>query len=134
MLITFTDEYLYFCIIEAKRFFLLTENHDLKIALNSYLLLLDKQKYFDAHEVLEEAWHPLRKKHHPLKNLVKGLINGAICFEHLERNRNDSLRKAKTVLNAYERHKYLCVEKIENFELFMKACRKIEDLKKVHKM
>ena len=111
---------------------MLRENHDLKGALKEYIELLDKKEYFDAHEVLEEAWHPLRKKDHSLKNLAKGLINGAICFEHLKRNRKDALRKATTVLKSYERYKDLCVEGIEEFELFKKSCEKIESLKKVH--
>ena len=111
---------------------MLVENHDLKLALLSYIKLLDNQAYFKAHEVLEEAWHPLRKSNHPLKNLVKGLINGAICFEHLKRNREDSRRKATQVLKSYERHKHLCHKDIEYFELFNKSCKKIEALKKVY--
>ena len=107
-----------------------TKNHNLKDALKLYLRLLDQQEYFDAHEVLEEAWHPLRKANHPLKNLIKGLINGAICFEHLKRNRIDAKRKALTVLKSYERHKHLCVRGVEQFKLFKEACIKIENLKK----
>jgi hypothetical protein len=109
---------------------MLKENLNLEDALETYIQLLNQKYYFDAHEILEEAWHPLRKSNHPLKNLVKGLINGAICFEHLKRNRLDSKRKALTVLKSYERHKHLCVEGIEYFNLFKKACSKIENLKK----
>ena len=111
---------------------MLIENHDLEDALQNYIKLLDQEKYFDAHEALEEAWHPLRKANHPLKNLAKGLINGAICFEHLKRNREDAKRKAFVVLKSYERHKHLCKEGIEQFELFEKACLKIEKLKIDH--
>lgn len=113
---------------------MLTENHDLEGALKEFIALLNKKEYFDAHEVLEEAWHPLRKKNHPLKNLAKGLINAAICFEHLKRNRTDAKRKATTVLKSFERHKYLCVEGIEQDELFKKSCEKIEELKRLHKL
>jgi len=105
------------------------ENKNLENALKTYILLLNKEEFFDAHEVLEEAWHPLRKTNHPLKNLTKGLINGAICFEHIKRNREESKRKALTVLKSYERHKYLCLEGIDYFELFNRACSKIEELK-----
>lgn len=111
---------------------MLKENHDLEGALKQFIQLLDKEEYFDAHEVLEEAWHPLRKKNHPLKNLAKGLINGAICFEHLKRNRTDAKRKATTVLKAYERYKMLCVEGGDAYELFKESCEKIESLKKLH--
>jgi len=113
---------------------MLTENHDLKDALENYLKLLDKREFFDAHEVLEEAWHPLRKANHSEKNLVKGLINGAICFEHLKRERMDARRKAKQVLKSYERHKHLCQKEIEHFELFSTACGKIEALKESHNL
>ena len=113
---------------------MLTENNDLKGALKDFIELLHNKEYFDAHEVLEEAWHPLRKRDHPLKNLAKGLINGAVCFEHLKRNKKDALRKATTVLKSFERHKYLCIEGIEEYELFKISCEKIEDLKRKHNL
>ncbi len=113
---------------------MLKENHDLEGALKEYLSLLNKEEYFNAHEALEEAWHPLRKKNHPLKNLAKGLINAAICFEHLKRNRTDARRKASTVLKSFERHKHLCIEDIEYFELFNESCKKIESLTELNKL
>lgn len=111
---------------------MLTMNDDLEGALKSYLLLLDQEEYFEAHEVLEEAWHPLRLSQHPLANLVKGLINGAITFEHIKRNRKNVENKAQRVIASFERHKHLCQSHIEYFELFEKACEKIETLKCKH--
>ena len=108
---------------------MLTMNDDLEGALKEYLKLMEKEKYFEAHEVLEEAWHPLRLKDHPLKNLVKGLINGAVSFEHLKRNRKDAGRKALRVMESYERHKGLCSNEINFATLFKEACKKIETLK-----
>jgi len=108
--------------------------NELKIALKTYVEELKNEAYFDAHETLEEAWHPLRKNNHKLKNLVKGLINGAICFEHLKRNRHDAKRKALQVLKSFERHKHLCQKEIEHYELFKRACQNIEELKEVHKL
>ena len=113
---------------------MLTENHNLEEALKVFLHLLNKKEYFNAHEVLEEAWHPLRKKNHPLKNLAKGLINAAICFEHLKRDRSEARRKASSVLKSFERHKHLCIEGIEQYELFQESCTKIESLKKLHEL
>lgn len=104
-------------------------NEDLEGALKEYLRLLDEEEYFEAHEVLEEAWHPLRLSNHPLKNLAKGLINGAITFEHIKRNRANVKNKAQRVIASYERHKHLCTEEIEYAEAFQKACDKIELLK-----
>ena len=112
---------------------MLKENHDLEGVLREYLLLLEQEAYFDAHEVLEEAWHPLRKVDYPLKNLVKGLINGAIAFEHIKRDRQYAAQKARRVIISFERHKYLCTDKIEYAVLFNTACKKIETLKLEHK-
>jgi hypothetical protein len=39
-------------------------NNNLESALKEYIKLIDKEEYFDAHEALEEAWHPLRLKQH----------------------------------------------------------------------
>lgn len=107
-------------------------NEDLEGALKNYMKLLDEEEYFEAHEVLEEAWHPLRLKKHPLANLAKGLINGAITFEHIKRNRANVKDRAQKVIASYERHKGLCVEGIEHYGLFQKACGKIELLKVKH--
>ncbi len=104
-------------------------NDDLEGALKAYLQLLEEEEYFEAHEVLEEAWHPLRLSKHPLSNLVKGLINGAITFEHIKRDSKNVQDKAQRVIVSYERHKHLCRESIEHAVLFKQACQKIESLK-----
>ncbi len=111
---------------------MLTMNDDLEGALENYLKLMAKEEYFEAHEVLEEAWHPLRLSDHPLKNLVKGLINGAVSFEHLKRNKKDAGRKALRVMESYERYKGLCSHEIDYASLFKEACEKIEALKSAH--
>jgi len=111
---------------------MLTMNEDLEGALKVYLKLLDEEEYFEAHEVLEEAWHPLRLKKHPLANVVKGFINAAITFEHVKRNRKNMPSKAKRVIASYERYVHLCTEEISYASLFKKAKRKIEALKVKH--
>ncbi len=111
---------------------MLKMNDDLEGALKEYLQLLEEEEYFQAHEVLEEAWHPLRIGKHPLANLAKGLINGAITFEHIKRNRKNVKDKAQRVIASYERHKHLCTEGIGHAELFKQACQKIESLKIKH--
>lgn len=108
---------------------MLTMNEDLEGALKAYVVLLDEEEYFEAHEVLEGAWHPLRLKKDLLANLLKGLINGAVAFEHLKRNRDNAQQKACRVMASYERHKGLCTEEIRCAPLFKKACMKIELLK-----
>jgi hypothetical protein len=104
-------------------------NDDLEGALKMYIKLLENKAYFEAHEVLEEAWHPLRLKKDSLANLVKGFINGAIAFEHLKRKRKNADCKAIKVIASYERYKHLCKDDIKYAILFKKAKEKIEGLK-----
>lgn len=109
---------------------MLVMNEDLEGALKSYLRLLNEGAYFDAHEVLEEAWHPLRLKKDTLANLLKGFINAAIAFEHIKRNRKNVHVKAQKVIASYERYKGLILPEIRCYALFIQAEQKIEVLKK----
>jgi predicted metal-dependent hydrolase len=79
------------------------ENEDLEGALREYCRLLEAGEYFEAHEVLEEAWHHLRRIDDPLRSPVKGLINAAIAFEHLKRNRPRAPAVAARAMAAYRR-------------------------------
>lgn len=111
---------------------MLKMNNDLEGALKEYLALLEQEAYYEAHEVMEEAWHPLRLSNHPLKNLAKGLINGAITFEHIKRDKKGAAAKAVKVIASYERYKHLCTDDIEHAVLFKQAIQKIETLKSKH--
>lgn len=107
-------------------------NDDLAGAVKEYLRLLEEEEYFEAHEVMEEAWHPLRLKKHPLANLTKGFINAAIGFEHIKRGRKNASIKAKRVMESYDRHIHLCREDIKYYALFLEAMQKVEKLKVKH--
>ena len=111
---------------------MLKENEDLRDALISYLDLMDKQEYFDAHEVLEEAWHPMRKKKDPLQSLVKGLINAAVAFEHLKRAKPGAEQRARKVMISFDRHQVLCVDGIREAHHFRQVCQKVERIKERH--
>jgi len=101
----------------------------LKGALLTYRYLMERGAYFEAHEVLEEAWHPLRLRKDPLANLLKGLINAAVALEHLKRGGENAERKAQRVLCAYERHLPLCQEGIRYYREFRAACHTVAQLK-----
>ncbi len=58
-----------------------------------YKTCIDEKRYYDAHEVLEEAWFPRRfEEHHEVK-LLKGFINAAVSFELHKRGRTDQSKK-----------------------------------------
>ena len=96
-------------------------NEDLEGALKEYIQLLKDREFFEAHEVLEEAWHSLRLKKEPLALLVKGFINGAIAFEHLKRNKKNADYKAKRVMASYERYKEDILTTTKHKKLFLEA-------------
>jgi len=108
------------------------ENEDLLGALESYLQLMEAGEYFEAHEVLEAAWHPLRRAGDPRRNLAKGLINAAIAFEHLKRQQPKSRRVALVAMGAYDRYRNLCQTGIEAYEPFRQCCDTVEKIRKVH--
>jgi hypothetical protein len=71
-------------------------------------LILD-HNFFEAHEVLEELWFPIRHKKDDYCLVLKGFINSAVCLELYKRGR---LPQSKKVLANYQ--KYVILEKIQN--------------------
>jgi len=84
---------------------MLTKKH-----FNSYLQCLEEERYFDAHEALEELWFPRRfEKENDEVMLLKGFINAAVSFELVKRGRKKSALK---VWKNYEKYVIL-LQKIE---------------------
>ena len=50
-----------------------------------YFALFNQQKFYEAHDILEDLWLPDR--HGPNGNFYKGLIQLAGAFVHLQKNR-----------------------------------------------
>lgn len=71
--------------------------------------LIDAQKFYEAHEALEEIWFPIRKKKNDCSQVLKGFINGAVC---LELNKRGKLEQSKNVHKNYL--KYVVSNRIEN--------------------
>jgi predicted metal-dependent hydrolase len=87
-------------------------NHDLPPLLSShgaaaryadFFAQFNRQKYYEAHEVLEELWLPCRRSANG--DFYKGLIQLAGAFVHLQKNRLRPsaalLRLAQANLNKY---------------------------------
>jgi hypothetical protein len=47
-----------------------------------------KKEYFEAHEILEEAWQKIRKSNNKHKLVLRGLINSAVAMELIKRGRD----------------------------------------------
>jgi guanylate kinase len=75
--------------------------------------LIKKEKFFEAHEVLEEYWHTIRKTDNPYKNVYRGFINAAVALELKKRGKNNYIKVWKT----YEKYRHLYLKKNEFIEV-----------------
>ncbi len=105
---------------------MLTMNEDLGGALASFVQAMEQKRYFEAHEILEEAWHPLRIRKDRMALLLKGMINGAIALEHLKRATPNAQIKAERVVEAYYRYKPLLQEATHYQKAFKEAMQTID--------
>jgi hypothetical protein len=76
-------------------------NNELTKAFKEFKNLILQKKYFEAHEILEEIWHPMRKSLHPDRDIIRGFINAAVALELKKRDKKNYLKVWKT----YEKHK-----------------------------
>lgn len=54
---------------------------------DAFLAYLREERYYDAHEVIEDIWFPVRFTKTPEVLLLKGLINASVSFELHKRGR-----------------------------------------------
>jgi hypothetical protein len=59
----------------------------MKDNLKLFCTYLHKQKYYEAHEALEEVWFEKRFEDDNEIKILKGFINSAVCFELIKRGR-----------------------------------------------
>jgi len=76
----------------------------MKSKIETYKKCLDEQRFYDAHEALEEAWFPRRfEKLHEVK-LLKGFINASVSFELHKRGKAE---QSETVWMNYLKYRQL---------------------------
>lgn len=64
-----------------------------KKALENFTLSLNEERFYDAHEDLEEIWFPRRFEESDEVKLLKGFINAAVSFELIKKGRIDASKK-----------------------------------------
>lgn len=72
--------------------------------LDEFILCLDEQRYYDAHEALEEIWFPRRFEKDDEMYLLKGFINASVSFELRKKNK---LPQSKKVWKNYLKYRPL---------------------------
>ncbi len=65
----------------------------MKNRITEYLKLIEEERFYDAHEVLEEYWYPKRFEESNEVKIVKGLINAAVSFELVKKGREEASKK-----------------------------------------
>jgi len=71
---------------------------------DSFLSCLEETRYYDAHEVLEALWFPVRSQKTPEVLLLKGLINASVSFELHKRGRSHKAPGPWNVYMKYREH------------------------------
>jgi hypothetical protein len=79
-------------------------NDKLLDAIKEFSKCLDEKRFYDAHEVLEAIWFPLRFEESSEVKLLKGFINASVSFELIKKQRYSS---AKKVWNNYLKYRPL---------------------------
>lgn len=72
--------------------------------IKEFRLCLDEERFYDAHEALEEIWFPRRFEESHEVMYLKGLINAAVSFELLKRGR---VKQSKKVWLNYLKYRQL---------------------------
>ena len=70
--------------------------------IDEFLLCLEEQRYYDAHEALEEVWFPRRFEDSDEIYLLKAFINASVSFELHKRGRT---QQSKKVWRNYLKHR-----------------------------
>lgn len=72
--------------------------------IDEFVLCLDEQRFYDAHEALEEVWFPRRFEDDAEMNLLKGFINASVSFEL---NKQGKKPQSKKVWKNYLKYRPL---------------------------
>ncbi len=61
--------------------------------LQHFVSLLKKREFYEAHEVLESLWFPLRFSNDEKTKCIRSLINASVSFELAKKNRLDASKR-----------------------------------------
>ena len=96
--------------------------------ITEYLELMQKERFYDAHEVLEEYWYPKRFEECDEVRLIKGLINAAVSFELVKKGRFEASKKAWRNYLKYRTLLYKVVSK--DYNEYHRAVRAVDAYKR----
>jgi hypothetical protein len=89
---------------------------------------LDEERYYDAHEALEEVWFPRRFEETAEVKLLKGFINAAVSFELVKKGR---IPQGKKVWANYLKYRqFLYKTDSVHLNKYYKLSRYLENINK----
>jgi hypothetical protein len=104
-------------------------SEDYTAYLDRFVKCLDEERFYDAHEALEEVWFPRRFEDDMEMKLVKGFINAAVSFELTKRGRPKPATKA---WGNYEKYRPLLdAFTSENTPYYVRLALRVEAMRKV---
>jgi len=98
----------------------------MKAKIDNFVKCLEEERFYDAHEALEEAWFPRRfEENHEVK-LLKGFINASVSFELHKKGKT---KQSKKVWMNYLKYRQLLF-KVESSHLndYYSITRYIEEI------
>ena len=94
--------------------------------IEEFLLCIQEQRFYDAHEVLEEVWFPLRFENSNELKLIKGFINASVSFELFKRGR---IEQSKKVWANYLKYRSLLYKiDSDNKNMYYQISRHLETI------
>ena len=96
------------------------------IKIEEFKVCLKEERFYDAHEALEEVWFPRRFEKNDEVQLLKGFINAAVSFELLKRGRKTQSQK---VWSNYLKYRQLLFKvNVSYLNDYYQLSRILEDL------
>ena len=93
--------------------------------IEEFELCLVEERFYDAHEALEEIWFPRRFENSAEMSLLKGFINAAVSFELVKRQR---IAQSKKVWKNYLKYRQLLFKtETQHLNRLYQLSRFIED-------
>ena len=100
---------------------------DYTVFLDHFVLCLEEERFYDAHEALEEVWFPRRFEDDMEMKLLKGFINAAVSFELTKRGRPNPASRA---WQNYEKYRPLLAQfSSVNSDYYSELSQRVEKMR-----
>ncbi|MDD2828358.1 MAG: DUF309 domain-containing protein [Sulfuricurvum sp.] len=93
-------------------------------ACEAFVISLEEERYYDAHEDLEPLWFSRRFEENDEVKLWKGFINAAVSFELVKRGRHEASLKAWK--NYHKYRELLGKFETDHYEMYVRMVKIIE--------